>query len=112
MPKRTISHVFYSYPGKNAGGDETILTAWRGETVDLSAEEAKRGDALGAFGETIAPEPEVEVEPLEDAVDYSDLDPEHLEAEVNRRGLEVEGTGKNGNVLKKDYIAALEADDA
>lgn len=34
-----------------------------------------------------------------------------LEAEVERRGLTVEGTGSNGNVTKGDLEAALKADD-
>lgn len=36
---------------------------------------------------------------------------DELEAEASRRGIEVTGTGKDGNVLKKDLVAALEADD-
>lgn len=36
---------------------------------------------------------------------------DELQAEADRRGLEVEGTGKDGNVLKGDLVAALEADD-
>lgn len=37
---------------------------------------------------------------------------EDLQAEADRRELSVEGTGSNGNVLKKDLVAALQADDA
>lgn len=37
---------------------------------------------------------------------------DELQAEADERGLEVEGSGANGNVTKADLIAALEADDA
>lgn len=37
---------------------------------------------------------------------------DELQAEVEKRGLEVEGTGEGGRVLKADLAAALEADDA
>lgn len=47
-----------------------------------------------------------------DTVDYDKKSVEELEDEVDRRGLEVEGTGADGNVLKKDLVAALKADDA
>lgn len=42
---------------------------------------------------------------------YSGQSVEELQAEADKRGLEVEGTGKNGNVLKGDLVAALEQDD-
>jgi hypothetical protein len=43
---------------------------------------------------------------------YDDQTVEDLQAEVDRRGLEVEGTGKDGKVVKADLVKALEADDA
>jgi hypothetical protein len=45
MPQRTISTVWYTYRDE----DGRTHTAARGETVDLTEKEAKRGDALGAF---------------------------------------------------------------
>jgi hypothetical protein len=45
-------------------------------------------------------------------VDYDSQQVDDLQAEADRRGLEVEGTGADGNVLKKDLVAALKADDA
>lgn len=42
---------------------------------------------------------------------YASQTVDELEAEAARRSLEVTGTGKDGNVLKKDLVAALEADD-
>lgn len=43
--------------------------------------------------------------------DYEDATVEELQAEVNKRGFEVEGTGSDGNVLKSDLVEALEEDD-
>ncbi|MET1061746.1 MAG: hypothetical protein ABWX71_02525 [Aeromicrobium sp.] len=37
---------------------------------------------------------------------------DELAEEADKRGLEVEGTGKDGKVVKADLVAALEADDA
>jgi hypothetical protein len=42
---------------------------------------------------------------------YEKRPADELQAEADRRGLEVEGTGADGNVLKKDLVAALEAHD-
>jgi hypothetical protein len=39
--------------------------------------------------------------------DLSALTVAELEAEAARRGVEVEGTGAGGNVLKSDYLKAL-----
>lgn len=43
---------------------------------------------------------------------YSSQSKSDLEAEADKRGLDVEGSGANGNVTKDDLVAALEADDA
>lgn len=43
---------------------------------------------------------------------YAGQSPDELKAEVEKRDLTVTGTGKDGNVLKGDLVAALEADDA
>jgi hypothetical protein len=43
--------------------------------------------------------------------DYDSRHADELQAEANRRGLTVEGTGKDGNVLKSDLVEALEASD-
>jgi hypothetical protein len=45
MAKRTISAVFYNYRDEDGRG----ATAFRGETVELSAEAIKRGEKFGAF---------------------------------------------------------------
>jgi hypothetical protein len=58
-----------------------------------------------ATGEDV-PEPDTG-----ESTDYESQPVEDLEAEAKRRGLEVEGTGANGNVLKADLVAALKADD-
>ena len=44
--------------------------------------------------------------------DYESQAADDLQAEAERRNLTVEGTGANGNVLKKDLIAALRASDS
>lgn len=71
--------------------------AWGEEPQD-------NGEAAGGQGD------EVEVE------SYDDLKVAELEAEVARRieagaDIQVDGSGKDGKVLKKDLVAALEADD-
>ena len=38
---------------------------------------------------------------------YDDMKVDDLQAEADRRGLTVEGTGKDGNVVKADLIKAL-----
>jgi hypothetical protein len=43
--------------------------------------------------------------------DYSDMPVDELQAEVDRRGLEVTGTGKDGNVVKADLVKALQDSD-
>jgi hypothetical protein len=43
---------------------------------------------------------------------YSEWEKADLQAEANRRELTITGTGKNGNVLVSDLIAALEEHDA
>ena len=43
--------------------------------------------------------------------DYDEWTKAELEAEANKRGLTVEGTGKNGNVLVSDLLTALRNDD-
>lgn len=45
-------------------------------------------------------------------VDYASWEKEALEAEAEKRELEVKGTGANGNVLKADLVKALETADA
>lgn len=44
-------------------------------------------------------------------VDYEDFGLDDLASLAEARELTVPGTGANGNALKKDYIAALKADD-
>lgn len=44
-------------------------------------------------------------------VDYDKLEVDDLQQRVEARGLEPEGTGSNGRVLKADLVAALKAAD-
>lgn len=48
---------------------------------------------------------------LGDLGDLGELGVTELKAEADRRGLHVEGTGKDGKVVKADLIAALETSD-
>lgn len=43
--------------------------------------------------------------------DYEDMDVRELMTLATQRGLDVEGSGAGGNVLKADLVSALEADD-
>lgn len=45
MPQRKIALVFFNYKDENG----RVCSAARGDVVDLPEEEAKRGDAIGAF---------------------------------------------------------------
>lgn len=119
MAKRTIRHVFYRY----ADADGRQQVAYQGDTVDLPAEAIKRGETLGAFDDGSDPitaassEPvpssrvTQEMQPPPDDGDYESWDKPRLQAEADRRGLTVEGSGANGNVLKEDLVAALEEND-
>jgi hypothetical protein len=48
-------------------------------------------------------------EPGAGKIDYNSWPADDVEAEVERLGLEVVGTGANGNVTKADRVKALEA---
>lgn len=59
--KRTVRHALFTYA--LPGGGQAV--AFRGQTVELSEEDAERGDALGAFtegGDT--PEPAGDLAPF------------------------------------------------
>lgn len=43
---------------------------------------------------------------------YAGMKPDELQAIADERQLSVEGTGKDGNVLKADLVSALDAHDA
>ena len=88
-------------------------TATKGDLIELDDKQAARLVGLGAICEPgKAPKAEPDTEPEIIAGDYSDRKAEELQAEANRRELVVTGTGNGGNVLKRDLVAALEADDA
>lgn len=80
-------------PEKEYADQITNPKAWGGDEVDDD-----KADASGDAGAT--------------SKGYSDMKPEQLAELVAKRELEVTGTGANDNVLKKDMVAALEADDA
>ena len=91
MAKRTIRHVFYSYPGVNDRGRAATLVARRGDTVDLPDAEIRRGEALGAFEGTqfvtaASSEPVLsQVEPQARALDGGGVGGEPLMAEGGAR---------------------------
>lgn len=47
----------------------------------------------------------------DDGPDYGAQSPADLKSEADRRGLDVQGTGKEGHVKKSDLVEALEAND-
>jgi hypothetical protein len=69
-------------------------------TVDAPPELARVGGATQVAVDVSEP------------VAYNDQPVEDLEKLAAELGLEVEGTGKGGNVVKADLVAALEAHDA
>jgi hypothetical protein len=69
-------------------------------TVDLPPELARAGAGTSLRAD------------LSEPVVYADLTTEELQEKADELGLAVEGTGKGGNVVKADLVAALEAHDA
>lgn len=80
--------------------DETgrMVTYMAGDS--LSGDVAKAVTAKGVWADDA------------DGSDYGSQQKEDLQAEADKRGLEVQGSGKDGNVVKADLVSALEADDA
>lgn len=76
----------------NVGGEETK------EAAKTDAPDGDSGDDDGGSSDS--------------SDGYDDQDVDVLSAEAADRDLEVEGTGKNGNVLKADLIKALREDDS
>lgn len=74
----------------------------------IDAYRAKVGDVKAAQdgGEAAREDPPV-TNP--EALDVNGMSLDELQAEADRRGLTVEGTGKDGNVLKADLVKALSA---
>lgn len=68
--------------------------------------------ATDARGYALSEKPKVELSPSNpDAAPYLGMKAEELQAEADRRQLDVEGTGKDGKALKPDLVAALVAHD-
>ena len=91
-------------PGQNVPDEYVapVLDRMKGDPEDhlwtlLEGSESPRAAAVADDGD--------------DEDSYGKMSAEDLQSEVDSRGIEVEGTGANGNVLKRDLIAALEADD-
>lgn len=96
----------YTTPEKvtNPDGSEGTVhvrkDAQAGAEITLTAGEAERLTALGA------------VVPVDAPATYGEMSVKDLQAEADRRDLEVKGTGANDRVLQEDLINALKADDA
>lgn len=65
--------------------------------------------AVNARGEALDAKHQADLRP---SSTYGGMKPEELEGLAAERGLTVEGTGRDGNVLKADLVAALDAHDA
>lgn len=90
-------------PAPTAGLDDISLTTAAGALTPEQSEELRRQSLVGAGDD--------ESGAAIDERDYESASKAALQAEVDSRGLEVEGTGSGGNVVKDDLIAALEEDD-
>lgn len=77
-----------------------------GTVIELTDDQAKR---MGSRVEEFKVTDKTDAAELEDAeVKAEDLTMDQLKSIVERDGLEVVGTGKNGAIKKEDYITALE----
>ena len=61
--------------------------------------------AADARGIALNEKPHIKLAPA--GTRYDAMKPEELKAEADQRQVSVEGTGKDGNVLKSDLVAAL-----
>lgn len=86
-------------PDGSEGTVHARKDAHAGDTITLTAAESERLVALGA------------VVPADADKTYGEMTVKELQAEADERGLTVEGSGANGNVLQEDLLTALKADD-
>lgn len=90
--------------GVDADGNEAIVqtyaTGLQGQEIELTDAEAKRLIELGA------------VVDAKSAPLYSEQSADELAALAKKRGITVQGSGANGNVLKEDLVAAHKTYDA
>lgn len=89
---------------KNVYVGETLYRAGSTPPKDIAEQitnpKAWDGDAPDAVDDAV-----------DEAPDYDSMAPDSLAALADTRGVEVKGTGKDGNVLKKDLVAALKSAD-
>jgi hypothetical protein len=78
MPERTVTAVGFRYEDP----DGYVKLAVRGETINLSDEEAARGDRLGAFAVESLPEAKRPSDPTVEATIGPDSTDDELEAFV------------------------------
>lgn len=98
--KFVIEDAIISLGGKSYGN---------GDVVELTQEQAER---LARFGKVVKEDDALANEnPVNVEVNYDKSSKEDLEKLAAERGLVVEGTGKDGGVVKTDLVEALKADD-
>lgn len=66
-------------------------------------------DAADARGFALSEKRHIKLTPA--GTKYDAMKPDELQAQVEQRQIHVEGTGKDGNVLKSDLVLALVAAD-
>lgn len=92
---------------KLENGAEATVTREQAERLKLEVLDKPATDARGY---ALSEKPKVELP--KSGTKYDGMKPEELQAEAELRQLAVEGTGKDGNVLKADLVTALVAHDA
>lgn len=83
-----------------------------GETLYMAGSTPPKEDADQITNPAAWGDDAPEADGKDDDKGYAGQKVGELEAEVAKRELEVEGSGKDGKVVKADLVAALEADDA
>lgn len=91
---------------KLENGAEATVTKVQADKHKLEVLDKRATDARGY---ALPEKPKVELP--KSGSKYDGMKPEELQAEADARQLSVEGTGKDGNVLKADLVTALVAHD-
>lgn len=93
------------------GQTSHVVTGGRKARAKQTAARAA-ADAADDASDVAPEDATVEVPAESTSTGYDSMSPDALQDAADERGLSVVGTGANGNVLKKDLVAALQADDA
>ena len=92
---------------KLENGSEATVTAEQADRLKLEVLDKPATDARGY---ALSDKPKVDLNPARSK--YAGMKPEELQTLADERQLSVEGTGKDGNVVKADLVGALDAHDA